>query len=117
MEMVEHHAMSFILYGRNEPERVQTSVVSTNFFDVLGVKPILGRTFVSDDESLAAKQSSCSARLLKQSHGGNTNIVGTVFRMNNRPHCDRRAASVPQYPSEVMCTCRQQTALSAPALS
>ena len=50
MEMVEHHAMSFILYGRNEPERVQTSVVSANFFDVLGVKPILGRTFVSDDE-------------------------------------------------------------------
>ena len=31
MEMVEHHAMSFILYGRNEPERVQTSVVSANF--------------------------------------------------------------------------------------
>jgi putative ABC transport system permease protein len=31
MEMVEHHAMSFILYGRDEPERVQTSVVSANF--------------------------------------------------------------------------------------
>ena len=36
MEMVEHHAMSFILYGRGEPERVQTSVVSANFFDMLG---------------------------------------------------------------------------------
>ena len=58
MEMVEHHAMSFILYGRNEPERVQTSVVSANFFEVLGVKPILGRTFVPDDEKPGGR--SCS---------------------------------------------------------
>src|SRR5919112_617215 len=48
--MVEHHAMNFILYGREEPERVQTGVVSANFFDVLGVKPLLGRTFEPSDE-------------------------------------------------------------------
>src|SRR5437879_7083009 len=38
-DVVEYHAMSFILLGHGEPERVQTGVVSANFFDMLGVKP------------------------------------------------------------------------------
>ena len=38
----EYHSMWFILLGRPDPERVQTGVVSDNFFDVLGVKPLAG---------------------------------------------------------------------------
>ena len=120
MELVEHHAMSFILYGREEPERVQTSVVSANFFDVLGVKPILGRTFVPDDEKPGGEAVLVlSNNYWKQSHGGDPNIVGTVFRMNNRPH---RVIGVlppfPEYPSEsdvymptANCPFRSSTAL------
>jgi putative ABC transport system permease protein len=102
MEMVEHHAMSFILYGRGEPERVQTSVVSANFFDVLGVKPILGRTFVPDDEKPGGDAVLVlSYKYWKQSHGGAPNIVGSVFRMNNRPHTVIGVLPpVPEYPSE-----------------
>ena len=102
MEMVEHHAMSFILYGRNEPERVQTSVVSANFFEVLGVKPILGRSFVPDDEKLGGEAVLVlSHKYWVQSHGGDRNIVGTVFRMNNRPHTVIGVLPpVPEYPSE-----------------
>ncbi|HXI94077.1 MAG TPA: permease prefix domain 1-containing protein, partial [Blastocatellia bacterium] len=48
--VVEHHSMSFTLLGGQEPQRVQTGVVSANFFDVLGVKPLLGRTFVDADD-------------------------------------------------------------------
>ena len=43
--IVEYHSMPFILLGRGEPRRVQTGVVSANYFDVLGVKPLLGRGF------------------------------------------------------------------------
>jgi putative ABC transport system permease protein len=102
MEMVEHHAMSFILFGRKEPERVQTSVVSANFFDVLGVKPILGRTFVADDEKPGGDAVLVlSNKYWKQSHGADPNIVGTVFRMNNRPHTVIGVLPpVPEYPSE-----------------
>lgn len=102
MEMVEHHAMSFILFGRGEPERVQTSVVSANFFDVLGVKPILGRTFVPDDEKLGGDAVLVlSNKYWKQSHGGDPTIVGSVFRMNNRPHTVIGVLPpVPEYPSE-----------------
>ncbi len=42
-EIVEYHGMSFDLLRRGEPDRVSTGVVSHNFFDVLGIKPILGR--------------------------------------------------------------------------
>ena len=48
--IVEYHNMQFILLGRAEPEEVQTGVVSWNFFDVLGAKPLLGRNFAPDDE-------------------------------------------------------------------
>jgi putative ABC transport system permease protein len=100
--VVEHHSMSFILFGREEPERVQTGVVSANFFEVLGVKPILGRTFTPDDE----KQGSDAVLILsnkywQQSHGGDPNIVGKVFRMNNRAHVVIGVLPpIPQYPSE-----------------
>src|SRR5260221_24069 len=43
--LVEYHSMNFTLLGGQEPQRVQTGVVSAAFFDVLGVKPLLGRTF------------------------------------------------------------------------
>src|SRR6266404_8217296 len=48
--VVEHHTMNFLLLGKDSAERVNTAVVSANFFDVLGVKPLLGRTFVASDE-------------------------------------------------------------------
>ena len=38
-----------VLNGANGPERVAAALVSTNFFSVLGVNPILGRGFVADD--------------------------------------------------------------------
>ena len=43
--IVEYHSMSFNLLRRGEPQRVQTGVVSANYFDALGVTPLFGRTF------------------------------------------------------------------------
>src|ERR1700731_2685535 len=49
--VVEYHSMDFLLLGTDSAQRVQTGVVSANFFDVLGVTPLLGRTFVASDET------------------------------------------------------------------
>src|SRR5262245_18920317 len=43
--IVEHRSMSFLLLGGEEAQRIQTAVVSANFFDVLGVKMLMGRSF------------------------------------------------------------------------
>src|SRR5262245_36656641 len=48
--LVEFHQMNFDLLRRGEPDRVATGVVSPNFFDVLGIKPLIGRTFVATDD-------------------------------------------------------------------
>jgi len=86
-EVVEYHAMSFTLFGRSEPERIQTGVVSANFFDVLGVKPKLGRSFLASDEQHGADAVLIlSHDYWERSHHSDPGIVGKVFRMNNRPH-------------------------------
>lgn len=101
-DVVEHHTMSFILLGGQEPQRVQTGVVSANFFDVLGVKPLLGRTFVETDEQHDADAVLVlSYQYWRGSHGGDPAIVGRVFQMNNRPHTVIGVLPpIPQYPNE-----------------
>ena len=47
----EYHSMPFQLYGNGEPQRVQTGVVSDNFFKLLGVQPLLGRAFLPGEEA------------------------------------------------------------------
>ena len=100
--VVEHHSMSFTLLGGQEPQRVQTGVVSANFFDVLGVKPILGRTFVAaDDEHGSDAVIVLSYQYWKQGHGGDPAIIGRTFQMNNRPHTVIGVLPpIPQYPNE-----------------
>ncbi|HXS00648.1 MAG TPA: ABC transporter permease [Pyrinomonadaceae bacterium] len=39
------------LTGIGEPERIKSCVVTTNFFQVLGVQPILGRSFLPEEET------------------------------------------------------------------
>ena len=100
--LVEYHNMQFILLGRAEPEQVQTGVVSWNFFDVFGAKPLLGRDFVPDDEKPGAP----AVLLLGyefwlRSFGGDPTVIGKVFRMNDKPHTVVGVLPpFPQYPDE-----------------
>ncbi|HEY7864074.1 MAG TPA: ABC transporter permease, partial [Thermoanaerobaculia bacterium] len=86
-EVVEWHNMSFILLGQAQPERVTTNVVSWNFFEAFGVRPVHGRTFLPRDDVPGAE----AVLLLSQdywmkSFGGDPKVVGRVFQMNDRPH-------------------------------
>jgi putative ABC transport system permease protein len=83
----EYHSMWFILLGRPEPERVQTGVVSDNFFDTLGVKPLLGRAFLpGEDKQGAAPVLLLSYNFWQKSFAADPNVVGQVFQMNDKPH-------------------------------
>ncbi len=85
--IAEYHTMAFTLLGRDEPLRVQTGVVSAGFFNVLGVKPLLGRTFRSgEDQPGAAPVIVLSYEFWQRALGGDPAIVGRTFTMNDRVH-------------------------------
>jgi predicted permease len=100
--LVEYHSMYFVLLGRAEPERVQTGVVSAEFFDVLGVQPLLGRTFRKGEDAHGAE----AVLVLSYAHwmrsfGGDPAVVGRVFEMNDRPHTVIGVLPpIPGYPQE-----------------
>ncbi len=98
--LVEYHSMSFTLLNRGEPDRVLTGVVSHNFFDVLGLKPLHGRTFAPGDDLLGAEAVlMLSHEYWQQRFGGDPDIVGQVFEMNDKPHTVVGVLPpVPQYP-------------------
>ena len=100
--IVEHHSMTFTLLGGAEPELIQTGVVSANFFDVMGVRPLLGRTFLPEDEAQGADAVLVlSYKYWQRSHHGDREIIGKRFRMNDRPHTVVGVLPpVPQYPNE-----------------
>ncbi len=100
--LVEHHTMNFLLLGNDLAERVNTAVVSPNFFQVLGVRPLLGRDFtMADDQHGADAVLILSNEYWRTRFGADPNIVGRVFKMNDRPHTVIGVLPpIPQYPVE-----------------
>jgi putative ABC transport system permease protein len=100
--LVEYHSMSFTLLKRGEPDRVDTGVVSANFFDVLGVRPLHGRGFVdADDDDGAEAVLLLSHRYWQDKFAGEASVVGQVVEMNNRPHTIVGVLpDFPQYPRD-----------------
>ncbi|HVJ99479.1 MAG TPA: ABC transporter permease [Gemmatimonadales bacterium] len=100
--LVEYHSMPFILLGQGEPRRVQTGVVSANFFDVLGVRPLRGRAFrPGEDQPSADPVLVLSYGFWMNRLGGDPAIVGKTFEMNDRIHTVIGVLPpVPQYPAE-----------------
>jgi len=85
--VAEYHSMSFQLYGNGEPLRVQTGVVSDKFFDLLGVKPLLGRTFRPGEETVGAPPVVVlTYKFWMDQFHGDPSIIGTKFTMNDKVH-------------------------------
>ena len=73
---------SLTLDGR--PEWVYGQITTANFFDVLGVKPVLGRTFLADEDQKPRGNPVMviSAGYWQRRFGGNPGIVGTAVELN-----------------------------------
>jgi predicted permease len=76
------------LTGTGEPERLTNAPVTCNFFNVLGVQPAIGRSFVA--EECQAKVSNPPAALLsyafwQRRFASDRAVVGRTRKLNNRP--------------------------------
>lgn len=78
---------SFNLTGRDEPERIEGVTCTWPLFQVLGVEPQLGRTFVeSDDLPGANKLVVVSDSLWRRRLGADPGAIGKPIHLNGEPH-------------------------------
>jgi predicted permease len=64
------------LAGGKEPERVESIYVTTNFFQTLGIAPILGRDFTSEEGKEGSNVVIISYGLWQRQFGGDSDIIG-----------------------------------------
>ena len=68
----------------NQPEWIQAQIVSANFFELLGVKPLLGRTFLPDEDRKPGGNPVLviGEALWRRRFGGDPSILGRVVDLN-----------------------------------
>jgi predicted permease len=71
--------------GGAEPERVVGALASANLFPLLGVPPLVGRTFTADDERKREAVVVLSYRLWQRRFGGATSALGHMLEVDGRP--------------------------------
>jgi putative ABC transport system permease protein len=69
---------------KGESQRLEDQTVSSNFFQVLGVAPMLGRDFRWDDEKLGNRTVMLSYSLWQSAFGGARDIAGKSVTMDGR---------------------------------
>ena len=75
---------SAVLSRRDGSERVQIGSVTANFFDVLGVNALVGRTFgPEEDQAQSASIAILSYGLWQRLFGGDPQAVGQVLKIND----------------------------------
>ncbi len=77
---------SYNLTGVGEPERLDGRRVSANLFDLLGAKPLLGRTFLAEEDKPGTKVVLLKEGLWKRRFGGDPGVVGKTVNLNGEPY-------------------------------
>lgn len=78
---------SFALTGTSEPEELRGEMTTGNFFSLLGVQPILGRTFRPDDDRLgAAPVVVLGEGLWKRRFAADPQVVGKSITLNGKDY-------------------------------
>ncbi len=70
------------LTGTTEPEQVMSVRASANLFPLLGVAPMLGRTFTADEEQRKARVVVLSHGLWQRRFGASPNIIGQTLEID-----------------------------------
>jgi putative ABC transport system permease protein len=87
-DMAAARYRTLTLSGEGEAERVVGIGATWNYFQVLGVAPILGRTYQADEDrpGAAAPVAVVSHSLWTRRFGGDPDAVGEELVVNGRPH-------------------------------
>jgi predicted permease len=73
--------------GLDPPRRIPRGSVAPHFFDVLGVRPVIGRFFRPEDAAQgAARVVVLSREMWTESFGGDQRVVGRTVMLDEQPH-------------------------------
>src|SRR6185369_8596670 len=74
------------LAGSDEPERIAAAKVSTEFFNVLGVEPLLGRTIAPSEQGpKGERELVVSHGLWQRRFGGDNAVLGQKVSLDDEP--------------------------------
>src|SRR5687768_1877952 len=75
----------FIRYGSGAPERISGEGIAGDYFQVLGVEPLLGRTLTAaDDEGNAELVAVVGERLWERAFGRTPDVIGRSMQLNTQ---------------------------------
>lgn len=76
-----------IITGRGEPERVFAPSASANFFTMLGVEPLVGRTFQPGEDKPGAERTAVlTYGLWQRMFGGDPTVIGQALTINGNSY-------------------------------
>ena len=81
----EFSTVGFTMVGAGEPRQVRAGVVSGNYFDVMGLRPVLGRVLTaSDDGANAAGAAVLTYRFWTSAFQRDPGVLGKAIRLDTR---------------------------------
>src|SRR5688572_18201100 len=84
--IAEYSAMTYTLQGDNDAVRINVGLVTGNYFDVMGLSPVLGRvTNASDDGTGVPPVMVLTHEYWMKRFGGDPSIVGKTVKLDGRP--------------------------------
>src|SRR5271154_3781324 len=83
--ILAYHNDWIALTGGAQPERVYIANVSANYFDVLGIRPVLGRFFLPEEEARATANVVLGYSLWKTRYAKDPAIVGKSIEVARHP--------------------------------
>jgi putative ABC transport system permease protein len=81
----EFSTLDFTMVGLGEPRVVRAGVVSGSYFDVMGLRPVLGRLLdATDDGPQAAGAAVLTHRFWTTALGSDPSLIGKTIRLSDR---------------------------------
>src|SRR6266403_5958300 len=77
--------LPFTLTGLGDPVQIFGGKVTSNYFDVLGVRPIRGRHFLPEEEE-GADVAMVTENFWQKRMGGDANVIGRSVTLDRVPH-------------------------------
>jgi predicted permease len=79
-----YHGGEAILTGSGEPEKISAPQITLEFLRTLGISPILGRDFSSEEEH--SKVAILGNKFWKTRYGADAGIIGKTLRLNDNAY-------------------------------